>query len=107
MESLANAQVGEVYGFDYKQPLSGQTRRHLAKVVQVKKLTENDINRLYASSRYRWGDSQFQRTETIVVCQMHDGKYRNFYAERTENCTRSTLARFLFWSGAARLILRG
>jgi hypothetical protein len=74
--------------------------------VKVRKLTENDINRLYASSSYRRSDEVFERTETIVVCQMHDGKYRNFYAERTENCTQSTLAKFLFWSGAARLIFR-
>ena len=106
MESLASAQIGRVYNFNYKQPMSGESRRHLAKVVAVRKLTEEDIRRIATSSNYRKCDSEFERTETIVTCQMPNGKHRNFYAERTDNCSQSSLATFLFWSGAARLLFR-
>lgn len=106
MESLASAQVGQVYNFEYKQPMSGDSRRHLARVVEVRNLTEEDIRRIAVRSKYRRGDPEFKRTETIVTCQMPNGKHRNFYAERTENCSQSSLATFLFWSGAARLLFR-
>lgn len=107
MESLASAQVGQIYNFHYKQPMSGSTRRLLARVVEVRNLTEDDIRRIKSRSKYRSGDPEFKRTETIVTCQMPNGKHRNFYAERTENCSQSNLATFLFWSGAARLLFRG
>lgn len=104
---LSKAKVGRVYNFDYVQPSSGETRRHLAKVVGVRKLTEEDIRNLDVQSKYRKYDSEFVRTETIVTCKMPDGKYRNFYAERTENCRRSILGTVLFLMGLAHLAARG
>jgi hypothetical protein len=104
--TLVSAEVGKVYNFDYEQPYSGETRRHLAKVVAVRKLCESDIARINHSSNYRAGDPQFFRTETIVTCQMSDGEYRNFYGERTARCRSSSFLNMLFWSGIARLIFR-
>jgi hypothetical protein len=108
MQTTLNlAEVGGVYNFEYKQPYSGETRRHLAKVVGIRKLTENDITRINFGSLYRSGDPSFIRTETIVTCQMPNGDYRNFYGERTERCRKSLFADLLFWTGLARLIFRG
>lgn len=106
MQSLASAKIGWVYNFDYSQPMSGETHRHLAKVVSVRKLTEEDIRRLSSNSNYRRWDSEFERTETIVTCRMPDGGHRNFYAERTENCTLSFLATLVFRLGVASLVFR-
>lgn len=97
-KTLANAEVGKIYNFNYEQPYGGETKRHLAKVVRVKKLRDSDIMRINLSSNYRAGDSQFFRTKTIVTCQMPDGEYRNFYAERTDNCRRSSVVNLLFWA---------
>jgi len=104
--NLKEAKVGRVYNFDYKQPVSGETRRKLAKVVAIKSLTQNDIDRLEAQSLYRKHDSEFVRTETIVTCEMPNGEHRNFYAERTENCCSSILLSLMFWTGLARLTFR-
>jgi len=106
MDSLSQANVGDVYNFDYMQPLHGQTKRMLARVVAVKKLTRERILQLHAESNYRRYEDQFERTETVLTCQMPNGNYRNFYAERAENCVRSNLVKFLFWSGVARLNFR-
>lgn len=106
MQSLADAKIGWVYNFDYNQPMSGETHRHLAKVVAVRKLTEEDIRRISSESKYRKWDCDFERTETIVTCRMSDGNHRNFYAERTENCTLSLMATLFFWLGAAGLVFR-
>lgn len=105
--TLAKSKVGRIYNFEYNQPYSGETRRHLARVVEIRRLTENDIARINSSSRYRSGDHQFMRTETIVTCQMPDGGYRNFYGERTDKCRCSVLASVMFWTGLARLFFRG
>lgn len=105
--TLDKSKIGRIYNFEYVQPYSGETRRHLARVVEIRKLTENDIARINNSSRYRYGDSQFVRTETIVTCQMPDGEFRNFYGERTDKCRCSVLASILFWTGLARLVFRG
>lgn len=106
MKTLTEANVGKVYNFDYKQPYGGETRRHLARVVNVRKLTDLDIARIHAESRYRLGDPEFMRTETIITCQMPNGQHRNFYAERTENCRKTIIGSFLFWTGLARLMFR-
>jgi hypothetical protein len=95
-----------VYNFDYEQPYSGETTRHLARVVSVRKLTPEDIARITASSRYRTRDSEFIRTETMVTCLMPDGRYRSFYGERTTSCRKSFMGRFLFATGLARFFCR-
>lgn len=102
--TLKQAKVGSVYNFEYDQPYSGETCRHLARVVGVRSLTEDDIRRIESQSDYRRYDSNFRRTETIVTCQMPNGEYRNFYAERTSNCVRSFLGWLLFNTGLARLM---
>lgn len=104
MKALSEASVGSVCNFDYKQPYSGDTHRHLARVVAVRKLTETDIHRISADSRWRKHDSDFKRSETIVTCQMPDGGFRNFYGERTDNCKKSLLGWLLFRTGLARLV---
>lgn len=105
--TLSEAKVGRVYNFEYKQPYGGDARRHLARVVEVRQLDRGDIVRIAAKSRYRVGDPEFVRTNTIVTCQMPDGKYRNFYGERTDGCRKSLLGTLLFWTGLGRLVFRG
>lgn len=107
MHTLASAEVGKIYNFEYRQPYGGETKRHLARVVKIRKLTDGDIIRIAAKSRYRIGDLEFVRTGTIVTCQMPDGEHRNFYGERTHKCRKSLLANMLFSTGLARLLFRG
>jgi hypothetical protein len=57
MNALSNANVGEVYNFDYVQPLHGHTKRMLARVVAVKKLSRERILQLHAQSNYRRYDT--------------------------------------------------
>jgi len=104
VNNLSEAKIGQVYNFEYQQPVSGDTTRHLARVVSVKKLTKQDIARLDAQSRYREWDSDFHRTETIVTCEMPNGPFRNFYAERTASCRRNALGKVIFALGLARRI---
>lgn len=102
LNTLANAEIGNVYSFDYKQPLSGERRRKLAKVTRKRKITDEELKKINIESDYRRADPEFERTETIITCQMPNGDYRTFYAERTENCRSSLFGRFLFWSGLGR-----
>jgi hypothetical protein len=108
MESYAldAAKPGQVFNFDYEQPHSGETTRHLARVVAVRKLTKDDIARIGHQSWYRSGDSEFVRTETIVTCEMPNGKFRSFYGERTRNCRLSMFGRAVFALGLARFFCR-
>lgn len=96
--SLANAKVGEIFNFTYRQPAQGDPERFLAKVLDVHTLDDASIRRLNARSRYRRDDPQFQRTRHLVTCAMPDGVVRNFYAERTTNCRKPILAGTLFKS---------
>jgi hypothetical protein len=99
--SLQNAKVGEVYNFEYLQPLKGDTVRFLARVVDVQKLNEDAIRRLNRFSSYRRWDSKFKRTNHLITAQTADGKIRNFYAERTRNVRKPALGELLFKSGVA------
>ena len=95
--SLANARVGEVYNFDYEQPLHGEHKRILAKVVEpVYTLQDSTIKRLNRISYYRKNDPTFQRTKHLVTCQMPNGDVRQFYAERASNVRRSVIGNQLF-----------
>lgn len=88
--SLANAKVGEVYNFEYEQPLHGERKRILAEVIQpVQTLDELSIRRLNSRSRYRRNDPVFQRSKHLVTCKMASGEVRNFYAERATKVRRS------------------
>lgn len=102
-DSLANAVIGTVYNFRYFQPLTGDYDRYLAKVVDVRKLNDSEISRLNWSSDYRAGDKNFYRSKTLVTCQMNDGSFRQFYAERSDMCRRSVVAGALFKAGLAHL----
>lgn len=95
--SLANARPGEVYNFDYEQPLHGEHKRVLAKVLEpVYELNDASIKRLNRISRYRRNDPIFQRTKHLVTCEMPNGDVRQFYAERAKNVRRSILGNQLF-----------
>ena len=103
-DSLQNAKIGEIYNFEYEQPLHGDPERFLAKVIGVSELNENAINRPNSHSKYRRHDPMFVRTKHLVTCQTADGKIRNFYAERTKNCRRPLLAPVAFKAGFAHLL---
>jgi hypothetical protein len=103
--NLKDAKIGSVYNFDYLQPQGGERKRHLAKVMEVRKLTENEIDRLNTND-YRKNDPEFVRSETLLTCKMPGGEVRSFYAERTENCTRPLLGSILFKAGLAWLFYR-
>lgn len=104
--TLKDARVGGVYNFEYAQPYSGDTSRHLARIVGTRTLTKEHIHKIESESDYRKGDEDFKRTETLVTCEMPNGDYRNFYAERTSNCKCSILGWILFKTGIARIIFR-
>lgn len=103
--SLATARVGEVFNFEYEQPLHGQPERVLAKVVEpVYTLDDNSIRRLNARSNYRRNDPKFKRTKHLVVCEMPTGEIRQFYAERTKNVRRLPITGNLFRTVAAMVM---
>ena len=87
--SLCDAKVGEVYNFEYMQPLHGDPKRVLAKVVEKPhKFSNNAIEKMNRSSTYRRNDPEFKRTHHIVTCETHDGAIRQFYCERVKNCRK-------------------
>lgn len=102
--SLHSARVGEVYNFEYEQPLHGDPDRYLAKVLSVHELNDADIRRLNSVSRYRRNDPVFQRTRHLVTCQTSNGEVRNFYAERAKNVRRPLLGSLLIKTKAASLL---
>lgn len=103
--SLSNARVGEVYNFEYEQPLHGERKRVLAKVVEpVYTLDDNAIRRLNRRSSYRRNDPVFHRTNHLVTCQTANGEVRQFYAERAKNVRRSLIGGVFMKSGLASLL---
>lgn len=102
--SLSNAKPGEIYNFEYLQPVTEDPKRFLAKVLTVRSLDDGTIQRLNARSNYRRYDYEFARTNKLVTCQTPDGKIRNFYAERTINCRKPLLAGTVFKTSLAGLL---
>lgn len=102
-DSLTNARIGSVYNFRYFQPLKGEYERYLAKVVDIRHLTQQEIARLNWISDYRIFDKEFKRSPTLITCQMSNGEYRQFYAERSDMCKRTSIGELLFSSGLAHL----
>jgi hypothetical protein len=102
-DTLANASTGSVYNFRYFQPMTGEYERYLAKVVDIRKLTQAEISRLNWSSDYRRGDKEFKRSPTLVTCAMSNGDVRQFYAERSDMCKRTAVGNLLFKMGVAHL----
>jgi len=95
--NLASARVGEVYNFEYEQPLHGDPKRVFAKVIEpVYTLEDSTIKRLNRKSGYRRNDPIFHRTKHIVVCEMPNGDVRQFYTERAKNVRRTVLGNQLF-----------
>ena len=102
--SLANAKIGDVFNFEYEQPLRGEPKRVLARVIEpVYTLDERAIRSLNRRSSYRRNDPVFQRTNHLVTCQTADGEVRQFYAERAKNVRKPLLAGTLFKVGVAHL----
>lgn len=86
---MRNAKVGQVFNFEYLQPLNGEPERYLAKVIEpVATIDDSWINLMNRRSNYRRNDSNFKRTNHLVTCKTIDGKIRNFYCERVVNCRR-------------------
>lgn len=103
--NLQNAKTGEVYHFDYLQPVTGDAERYMVKILSNVPMTPEQISRLNSKSRYRRYDHAFVRTPHLVTGQSADGKIRNFYAERTVNCRRTPLGRLVFKMGLANMVL--
>lgn len=90
--SLCDAKVGQVFNFEYLQPVTGDSKRVLAKVIEpVVHLDDHAIATMNARSRYRRYDSAFKRTNHLVTCQTADGNIRQFYCERVKNCRKPLL----------------
>ena len=90
--TLCEAKVGEVYNFEYMQPLHGKPKRVLARVIEpVTKLDDRWISITNRRSSYRRNDPKFQRTNHLVTCQTKDGQVRQFYCERAVNCRKPLL----------------
>lgn len=102
-DNLANARIGDIFSFTYEQPVKGDGN-FIGKVVSVRDMTWDEIDRLDYFSRYRRHDPKFMRTTTLVTCQSNDGKIRNFYAERTKNCKRSVTGGVLYRLGYPVLV---
>ena len=101
---LKNAREGEVYHFRYLQPATGDYERHMVKVLKNVALTDEQIRKLNARSKYRRFDNSFHRTNHLVTGQSANGQIRNFYAERVEGCRRSGVGRLAFTMGIANLL---
>jgi len=102
--SLSCASVGDIYNFEYLQPVTGTYERFMAKVIDVHQFTDDYLARLNSKSRYRKHDNNFKRTKHLVTAQMPDGTIRNFYAERTRNVRRPLLGGVAFKTGLASLL---
>lgn len=101
--TLASADIGDVYNFRYWQPVKGEYERYLAKIVGIRRLDKFELGRLDMTSDYRRYDKEFKRSPTLVTCEMGNGEYRQFYAERSDMCRRPLLGRLLFSTGVAYL----
>lgn len=89
---LCNAKVGQVFNFEYLQPLNGERKRVLARVLESPVCFDDKaISRMNASSTYRRNDPKFERTHHLVTCQTADGNIRQFYCERVKNCRKPLL----------------
>jgi len=87
--SLCEAKPGQVFNFEYMQPLNGDSKRVLARVLDKPyRFTDMELQRMNRVSSYRKNDKDFKRTNHIVTCETHDGEIRQFYCERVKNCRK-------------------
>lgn len=101
---LKNAREGEVYHFRYLQPATGDYERHMVKVLKNTELSDEQIQRLNARSKYRRFDNTFRRTNHLVTGQSANGQIRNFYAERVDCCRKTGVGKLVFNMGIANLL---
>ena len=65
---LCNAQPGKVFNFEYMQPLNGDSKRVLAKVIEKPyRFSDIELQRMNRVSSYRKHDPEFKRTNHIVT----------------------------------------
>ena len=102
--NLTEAKEGEVYRFEYLQPVTGKAERYMVKILDSYTLSSDAIARLNKRSGYRKNDPNFMRTAHLVTGQCGDGTIRNFYAERTRNVRRPLLGGVMFKTGLASLL---
>ena len=94
---LCNARPGQVFNFEYMQPLNGDCRRILAKVLEKPvTFSDADLRAMNRRSSYRRDDKDFQRTNHLVTCKTHDGEIRQFYCERVKNCRKPLLGSLIY-----------
>ena len=94
--SLCEAKPGQVYNFEYLQPLNGDPKRVLARVLDKPfRFSDATLQRMNRVSNYRKGDPHFKRTNHIVTCELHDGEIRQFYCERVKNCRKPLFGRLV------------
>ena len=87
--NLCEAKPGQVYNFEYMQPLNGESKRVLARVIEKPhRFSDANLRSMNARSSYRKNDPTFKRTNHIVTCETHDGEIRQFYCERVKNCRK-------------------
>ena len=87
--SLCDAKPGQVFNFEYLQPLNGERKRWKARVVEpVSHFSNTRLEQMNRSSNYRRDDKDFKRTNHLVTCETQDGEYRQFYCERAVNCRK-------------------
>ena len=87
--SLCDARPGQVFNFEYLQPLNGDNKRVLAKVLEpVEYRSDTKLQNMNRTSTYRKNDPFFKRTNHIVTCETADGSIRQFYCERVRNCRK-------------------
>jgi|TARA_B100001094_G_C17948067_1_gene679068 hypothetical protein len=87
--NLCDAKPGQVFNFEYMQPLHGDHKRVLARVLEPVEYRSNaKLDGMNRSSTYRRNDPDFKRTNHIVTCELHDGEIRQFYCERVKNCRK-------------------
>ena len=61
--SLCEAKIGQVYDFEYLQPLNGERKRWKARVVEpVSHFSNARLEQMNRSSNYRRDDKDFKRT---------------------------------------------
>jgi hypothetical protein len=95
--SLCDAKPGQVFNFDYMQPLNGDCRRILAKVLEKPyRFTDAELRQMDRRSSYRKDDKDFKRTNHLVICKTHDGEIRQFYCERAVNCRKPLLGSIIY-----------
>ena len=93
---LKDASIGDVVNFKYRQPQPGDQKRYLARVEDVRNLSQEEIVHINSRSLYRKHDPEFARTMTLVTCSMPGGHTRSFYAERSDDCVKPNMGYVMY-----------